>query len=357
MEGADTSFLIADTGNIEGWAQVGDLGLAFVLSALIGLEREARQKSAGLRTYTLVGVGAALFTLLSKYGFSDVLEPGRLVLDPSRVAAQIVSGIGFLGAGIIFMRHGSVHGLTTAAAVWLTAAVGATAGADLPVLASVTTGIYFVVAIPLRELAGHLPRSPTAVSTVRARYPDGRGILRQLLEETTAQGFTIDHVFTASGGHRDHWDPGEQEKIGRREIVEVTLEVHGKGPVDKLAATLSEVDGVEAFVSEDANTNALGCASSSDNWRPLAPGCAHSRLREACPRNWRSMSLEVAHCGHPLGSFHRRTRGTRGLVGALFPPAQEPLYQVRAGPGTTRFCWPRFGLIGTPGFRQLAHDT
>jgi putative Mg2+ transporter-C (MgtC) family protein len=121
----------------EGWRQVGELGLALLLAALIGLEREVRQKSAGLRTHTLVGVGAALFMLISKYGFSDVLEPGRVILDPSRVAAQIVTGVGFLGAGLIFVRSDSVRGLTTAAAVWITAAVGSAAGAGLPVLAAV----------------------------------------------------------------------------------------------------------------------------------------------------------------------------------------------------------------------------
>src|SRR3984885_3079026 len=130
--------------NGEGWRQAAELGLALVLSALIGLEREIRQKSAGLRTHTLVGVGAALFMLISKYGFTDVLEPGRVVLDPSRVAAQIVTGVGFLGPGIIFARRASVRGLTPAAAIWVTAAIGACAGAGLPILAAVTTGIYLL---------------------------------------------------------------------------------------------------------------------------------------------------------------------------------------------------------------------
>src|ERR1700744_5472128 len=115
----------------QGWLQLEEPGLAFVLSALVGLEREIRQKSAGLRTYTLVGVSAALFMLISKYGFMNVLENGRVFVDPSRVAAQIVSGIGFIGGGVIFMRRDVVRGLTTAAAVWLTAAprMGRGAGA------------------------------------------------------------------------------------------------------------------------------------------------------------------------------------------------------------------------------------
>jgi putative Mg2+ transporter-C (MgtC) family protein len=88
----------------EGWLQVGELGLALLPSACIGLEREIRQKNAGLRTHTTVGLGAALFMLVSKYGFSDVIETQRIVLDPCRMAAQIVSRIGFIGAGPIFVR-------------------------------------------------------------------------------------------------------------------------------------------------------------------------------------------------------------------------------------------------------------
>src|SRR6201996_9173800 len=87
----------------QGFRQFGELGLAFVLSSLIGLEREWRQKSAGLRTHTLVGVGAALLVIISKYGFNDVLGD-HVILDPSRVAAGIVSGIGFIGGGLIFVR-------------------------------------------------------------------------------------------------------------------------------------------------------------------------------------------------------------------------------------------------------------
>jgi putative Mg2+ transporter-C (MgtC) family protein len=104
------------------------LGLALVLSSAIGVEREIRQKTAGLSTYTLVGVGSAAFMLVSIFGFSDAVGQAHVSLDPSRVAAQIVSGIGFIGGGIIFVRRDSVRGLTTAAGVWVTAAVGMACG-------------------------------------------------------------------------------------------------------------------------------------------------------------------------------------------------------------------------------------
>ncbi|HWG24739.1 MAG TPA: MgtC/SapB family protein [Actinospica sp.] len=131
----------------EGWAQVADFGLALLLSGLIGLEREWRQKDAGLRTYTVVGIGAALFMLISKYGFGDVVHQGTVQLDPSRVAAQIVSGVGFIGAGLIFTQRGSVHGLTSAAGIWMTAAVGAACGAGLPILAALCTAAYLALSL------------------------------------------------------------------------------------------------------------------------------------------------------------------------------------------------------------------
>jgi putative Mg2+ transporter-C (MgtC) family protein len=234
--------------NGEGWRQAGELGLALLLSAAVGLEREIRQKNAGLRTHTLVGVGAALFMLISKYGFTDVLEPRLVVLDPSRVAAQIVTGVGFLGAGLIFVRRDSVRGLTTAASIWVTAAIGSAAGAGLPVLAVLATGIYFVVALAFPVLVRRLPRSATAVSALRVRYPDGRGILRDLIAETTSRGFAIDDIATepaASSGHG-------ADQAGPR-MVHVTLHVHGRQPVTELAAALSELPDVDAVLATDAN--------------------------------------------------------------------------------------------------------
>jgi putative Mg2+ transporter-C (MgtC) family protein len=241
----------ASAPNIEGWLQAGELLLALALSAVIGLEREIHQKSAGLRTHTLVGVGAALFMLISKYGFTDVLERGTVVLDPSRVAAQIVTGVGFLGAGLIFVRRDSVRGLTTAAAVWVTAAVGAAAGAGLPVLAVLSTAVYLLVALAFPLVTRRLPRSSTAISALEVRYPDGRGILRDVLREATARGFTIDDVATEAA--EPQRPPGEDARPGPR-MVGVTLHVHGRNSVNDLAAALSELEGVNAVLARDVNS-------------------------------------------------------------------------------------------------------
>lgn len=103
--------------------------VAMILGMLIGNERKNRMKSAGMRTHALVALGSALMMVVSKYGFSDTVQG-----DGARLAAQVVSGVGFLGAGMIFVRHNLVSGLTTAAGVWTTAGIGLTIGA----------GMYFV---------------------------------------------------------------------------------------------------------------------------------------------------------------------------------------------------------------------
>ncbi len=238
--------------NIQGWAQIAELMSAFALSMIIGIEREVHQKSAGLRTHTLVGVGAALFMLISKYGFNDVLVPGRIVLDPSRVAAQIVSGVGFLGAGLIFVRRDSVRGLTTAAAVWVTAAIGAACGAGLILLALAATFIYLVVATVFPLLARHLPRASSNLSVIRIRYPDGQGVLRQVLALATARGFTLSEISTEAIGYQRSMGAGSSRESEEKAMVGVTLQVRGQSLVNDLVAALSELPGVEAVVADDA---------------------------------------------------------------------------------------------------------
>ena len=150
----------------QGLLQCAELGTAFLLSSAIGLERELKRKSAGLRTYTIVGTSAALFLLVSKYGFNDVLANGLVQLDPSRVAAQIVTGIGFIGAGVIFVEGTRVKGLTTAATVWLVTAVGMACGAGLLRLAVGVTALYFVVALAYPVLLRRLPGGPSAAEAI-----------------------------------------------------------------------------------------------------------------------------------------------------------------------------------------------
>jgi putative Mg2+ transporter-C (MgtC) family protein len=233
MDSAAHAVLVAGIAGGQQLKEFGELGLAFLLSSLIGLEREWRQKSAGLRTHALVGTGAALFLIVSKYGFSDVLG-ARVVLDPSRVAAQIVSGIGFIGGGLIFVRGDAVRGLTTAAVVWLTAAVGMACGAGLPLLALAVTAGHFLIVFGFPSVAARLPRSRHLAFGLRVLYADGRGILRGVLTEATRLGFTIVRVRT---------DQISREVRGVPAVA-LTLEVRGQPRVEPLVLALDELDGV-----------------------------------------------------------------------------------------------------------------
>jgi putative Mg2+ transporter-C (MgtC) family protein len=131
---------------------VARLGAAFVLGAIIGLERERQPRPAGLRTHTLVALAAALLILVSTYGFADAAGQDGVVLDPSRVAAQVVSGIGFVGAGAIIAQPNRVRGLTTASSLWMAAAIGLACGAGLFVPAIIGTVLALIVLVPLKYL-------------------------------------------------------------------------------------------------------------------------------------------------------------------------------------------------------------
>jgi len=128
------------------------LGLAALLGGAIGFERERLSWAAGLRTHMLVSVGACLFMIVSSYGFMDVLDHEHVSLDPSRVAAQVVSGIGFLGAGSILLRGEIVRGLTTAASLWTVAAVGLAAGGGLYLAAVSATIIILIILAGIKPL-------------------------------------------------------------------------------------------------------------------------------------------------------------------------------------------------------------
>jgi putative Mg2+ transporter-C (MgtC) family protein len=125
---------------------------AGVLGSMIGFERERLLWAAGIRTHMLVCVGACLFMIVSAFGFSDSMSAEHVVLDPSRVAAQVVSGIGFLGAGAILARGEIVKGLTSAASIWTVAAIGLAVGGGLYFAASVSTGIIIVILAGVKPL-------------------------------------------------------------------------------------------------------------------------------------------------------------------------------------------------------------
>lgn len=208
------------------------LGCAFVLSAVIGFERERRFKSAGLRTHTLVGLGAALFTLVSAYGFAPLLGD-EVILDPSRIAAQIVSGIGFLGAGVIFVRQNAVAGLTTAASIWVTAAIGMACGAGMPVIAAVTTGLHLFTVAILNRL-GRRIRAARRDRVFLVQYKEGIGALRSILSTAAGFGFspTVTELVTLER-------PGKPSRVNARIVLP-----HARADADQLVETLTRIRGV-----------------------------------------------------------------------------------------------------------------
>ena len=126
--------------------------LAGICGCVIGYERKNRGKGAGVRTHTIVALAAALMMIVSKYGFADIVNyPGTNNTDPARIAAQVVSGVGFLGAGMIYFNRHLVKGLTTAAGIWATAGVGLAMGAGLYIVAIVATGLIVLMQVMLHK--------------------------------------------------------------------------------------------------------------------------------------------------------------------------------------------------------------
>ncbi|OBK19630.1 MgtC/SapB family protein [Mycobacterium asiaticum] len=232
--------LLADPlfgGTAQSSRHIVELLAAFGLTALIGFERTIQGKSAGLRTQTIVGTSAALILLVSKYGFGDVLAPGAVVLDPSRVAAQIVSGIGFLGAGIIITRRGAVHGLTTAAAVWESAAIGMAAGAGLLLLAVTVVALHFVSALAFNGVERQIAARMRGTVRLHVIYEDSRGVLRQLLQVCGQRKWLL----TELDADAHDLDSGQ---------VGVTMTLSGNR-IANATQVLAGVDGVAAVLKAD----------------------------------------------------------------------------------------------------------
>lgn len=205
------------------------------LSLAIGLEREIRDRAAGLRTHLFVGLGSALFTLISAYGFYDVIAAGPAVVrtDPTRIAAQVVTGIGFLGAGAIIRSGMSIRGLTSAATLWVVAAIGMAAAAGMFLVAGVTTVIVLVGLGPLR-VVGH---------TVVTRVRQDRCVLRVNLTEGASAWPVLGIVQEVGGSVRRVELRDDEEEEGRWLTVECDL------PAGLPAAQVADKIAADASVS------------------------------------------------------------------------------------------------------------
>jgi putative Mg2+ transporter-C (MgtC) family protein len=208
------------------------LSLAAVLGGFIGIERELRERQAGLRTHLLVSLGSALFTIVSAYGFHAFLASGSGVVrtDPTRIAAQIVTGIGFLGAGAIIRQGFSVRGLTTAATLWVVAAVGMACGAGYYSAAALSTALVLLALYPLRIIAYRI--------LIRFRPEDGRLLVE--LPVGQSPGMVIDELERL--GARIASLEVSQEGDRRRLEVDVALprDLH----VPSIVSRIAEVENV-----------------------------------------------------------------------------------------------------------------
>lgn len=157
---------------------------AAALGSLIGFERERLLWAAGIRTHMLVCVGSCLIMIVSQYGFSSILTEKNVVLDPSRIAAQVVSGIGFLGAGAILARGEIVKGLTTAASIWTVAAVGLAVGGGLYLAASTSTVIILIILAGIKPLEeAYRSRNQSCQLKVEVEVDNG-SLTPEVLKET-----------------------------------------------------------------------------------------------------------------------------------------------------------------------------
>ena len=203
--------------------------LSAVLGALVGLEREIHDRPAGMRTHLLVSLGSASFTVLSIEAFK---APGA---DPARIAAQIVSGIGFLGAGAILKEGANVRGLTTAASLWAVAAVGMAAGAGAWSVA-ITVSIIVVVSLwPLRVVARRFVGRDRATVRMRLATADPHALAR-IVTAVAENGGTIDHLAT-------------QEAPTGGLTIDLEVRVRDPAAGATMTAVLGDLDGVRLLES------------------------------------------------------------------------------------------------------------
>lgn len=173
------------------WELLLRLMIACICGFVIGIERSFRQKEAGIRTHIILALGAALMMIVSKYGFFDIAELGLngLDADASRVASNIVTGISFLGAGVIFVRGGSIKGLTTAAGIWATAGIGMALGAGMYLVGVTCTIGMIIIQLLLHKFMPFSENMETNIISIKIN--EGSQALDQITEQLTHAGMSV----------------------------------------------------------------------------------------------------------------------------------------------------------------------
>jgi len=218
--------------------------IAALLGGLIGLERELSNHPAGFRTHILVCLGSTAIMLLSIYGFTEFAYEYNVRMDPARLAAQVISGIGFLGAGAILRTGSSVSGLTTAASIWVVAAIGLCVGAGFYYPAGLTTVIVLLCLFVLNKLE-KLFRRGKRHQEVMIKIIDGPGVLGKIATLFGNHGIQIENV------KMDHSDPVELggEALNAMEL-QITLQ---PAQADKMIAALDDIRHISEVVSLESN--------------------------------------------------------------------------------------------------------
>lgn len=207
------------------------LGLAALLGLLLGLERARRDQSAGMRTYAVVSMASALIMIVSIYGV-PIFEGGRQ--DPGRIAAQVVSGIGFLGAGLIFMRRNVVHGLTTAATLWAVSGVGLAVGGGMMVTGSFATGLLLLITGGLHPVKKRLFHEDSSEHRVTLHLSNTGSVVPDIRALAMKEpGFALTSLDLDSNGDKKY--------------SKLELRMRVKDPDDAITVvkSLEQLDGVE----------------------------------------------------------------------------------------------------------------
>lgn len=205
--------------------------IAGICGALIGYERKSRRKEAGTRTHFIVAVGAALIMVISKYGFMDLEGRTGVQVDPTKVASGIVSGIGFLGAGMIFMRKHTINGLTTAAGMWATAGVGMAMGAGLYILGVVATLLIYLTQIVMHaDFKGKLIASTYRLIVTVRQEQGASERFRKLIEE---RGLSV-----------INFKAGSKNEEKRQLILDMVVRMPKGMTADQLMPLLEEKDDI-----------------------------------------------------------------------------------------------------------------
>lgn len=219
---------------MDGFELAGRLGLAALCGLAIGLERQLNQHEAGMRTHALVALGAALFTVAGAYGFADIDQAAAV--DPARVAAQVASGVGFIGAGSIIRQGPSIRGLTSAATLWLTGALGVAAGAGASSATLIATVIVLLTLVGLGLAKPSIASWSSQSVTLEIEYEKGQGTLAPILEALEQRKLRLENLKIQD----------DADNALRRVFVTVTgRRLSGLDDLTKQIRGLSEVRQVE----------------------------------------------------------------------------------------------------------------